>query len=377
MRKTREILRLRWHLGQSVRATSRSCGVAGSTILELESRAKAAGLSWPLADDLDDAALEALLYKREAAPPARELPDFASVHRELRRKGVTLELLWLEYKERGGPQAYSYSRFCELYGKWRGTLDVVMRQSHRAGEKLFVDWAGQALPLTNAQTGEVTEQPIFVAALGASNYTYAEAAQSQESACWLMAHVRAFEFLGGVTEVVVPDNLKTGVTKACFYEPSLNKAYVELAEHYGTTILPTRVAKPKDKPKVENAVQQVERWVLAPLRNHTFFSLAEMNAAIAERLAWLNDRPFSRLQGTRRSLYMELDRPALRPLPAKRFEPADWKVDVGVGIDHHIVFDKHYYSVPHELVGKRVDVRAGFLIVELFYSCPATPSLAH
>lgn len=366
MRKIREILRIRWHFGQSVRVASASCSVSVSTVVDTEARARAAGLCWPLPEGTDDAALEAQLYPTRPKLTEHAAPDFAAVHRELKRKGVTLELLWHEYKQDQGERAYSYSRFCELYAQWRGALDVVMRQTHRAGEKLFVDWAGHTLPLVNSGTGEITDMPVFVAALGASNFTYAEVCPDMKSRSWTLAHVRAFEFMGGVPEVLVPDNLKTGVTKPDFFEPSLHQAYVELASYYGTTILPARVAKPRDKSKVENAVQQVERWVLAPLRDQRFFSVSEMNAAMLERLTWLNDRPFSRLEGSRRSLFLELDRPALRPLPIKRMESAEWKVNVGVGIDHHIEFDHHFYSVPYELVRKRVDVRATLVALEVF-----------
>jgi len=367
MRRTREILRLRLGLGQSVRMAARSCHVSVSTVVDVEARALAAGIDWAAAVAMDEAELDARLYVKGPRPAEHDAPDYARIHREMKRKGVTLELLWLEYKQDRGERAYSYSRYCELYGQWRGSLDLVMRQSHRAGEKLFVDWAGHTLPITNPNTGEITEASVFVAALGASSFTYAEVFPDQTSRSWIMAHIRAFEFIGGVPEVLVPDNLKTGVIKADFFEPSLHQAYLELANYYGTTILPARVARPRDKSKVENAVQQVERWVLAPLRNHTFFSIAEANAAVAERLAWLNDRPLSRMDGTRRSLFVELDRPALRPLPAKRMESCEWKVDAGVGIDYHIQFEHHFYSVPYQLVQKRVDVRATLMTVEIFH----------
>lgn len=366
MRKTREILRIRWHLGQSVRVAATSCGVSVSTVVDTEARARAAGLAWPLPEGMDDdSVLEAGLYPRRPRLVEHAVPDFSAVHRELKRKGVTLELLWLEYKQTHGERAYSYSRLCELYADWRGTLDVVMRQTHRAGEKLFVDWAGQMLPLVNGETGEITDKPVFVAALGASNFTYVEVCPDQTSRSWVLAHVRAFEFLGGVPEVLVPDNLKTGVIKPDFFEPSLHQAYLELANYYGVVILPARVAKPRDKPKVENAVQQAERWVLAPLRDQKFFSVFEMNAAVMDRLTWLNDRPFSRLEGSRRSQFLEIDRPALHALPIKRMESSEWKVNVGVGIDHHVEFDHHFYSVPYELIRKRVDVRATLVTIEV------------
>jgi transposase len=366
MRKTREILRLRLGLGLPLRQVAQSCGCSSSTVSDCVGRAVVAGLGWPLPDELDDAALERKLYPGDSSERNKPLPDFKHVHRELRRKGVTLELLWQEYRALHA-EGYGYSRFCELYRDFVAGLDLVMRQFHRPGEKLFVDFAGMTLPIIDAASGEVHEAAIFVAALGASSLTYAEALHSQELRCWLQAHVNTFEFLGGVTRVTVPDNLKAGVTKPCFYDPDINRAYLDLAEHYGTVIIPARVRKPRDKAKVENAVQQVERWVLAPLRNQRFFGLSEANAAIRERLTWLNDRPLSKLESTRRALFLELDKPALLPLPSKRFELPIWKVNVGVNIDYHVEFDKHYYSVPYALVRKRVDMRATDTTVECFH----------
>jgi len=367
MRKTKEILRLRWGLGRSLRETGLSCGVGATTVHDVLARAKAAGLSWPLADDLDDAALEQRLYPPVVAARDRALPDFAAVYRELKRRGVTLELLWQEYRQGHPEDGYGYSRFCDLYRQWRGQLDLVMRQQHRAGEKLFVDYAGMTIDIIDPATGEVTALPVFVGALGASSFTYAEACEGQDSQSWIEAHVHAYEYIGGVAAITVPDNLKSGVTKPDFYEPELNPAYREMAEHYGTTIIPARARRPKDKAKAENAVQQVERWVLAPLRDHKFFSRAEVNRAMRERLEWLNDRRFSKLDGSRRSLWLELDRPALKPLPARRFERAEWKTKAGVNIDYHVEFDHHFYSVPYQLVGKRVDVRATATMVEIFH----------
>lgn len=366
MRKTREILRLRWADKRSLREVGLACGVGSTTVHDVLARAKAAGLTWPLADDLDDAALEAKLYAPPEAGRERPLPDFAAIYREMKRRGVTLELLWQEYRAEHPNDGYGYSRFCDLYREWRGQLDVVMRQEHRAGEKLFVDWAGMTMPIVDATTGEVKEHPVFVAALGASSFTYAEVFESQALRCWIAGHVHAFEYVGGVTAITVPDNPKTAVIGPDFYEPDLHATYAEMAQHYGTAVIPARVRRPRDKAKVENAVLQVERWVLAPLRDQTFFSIAEANRAIRERLDWLNDRPLSRLDGSRRSLWQEIDRPALRPLPARRFEIPEWKVNVGVNIDYHVEFDRHSYSVPHALRRHRVDVRATATIVEVF-----------
>jgi transposase len=241
------------------------------------------------------------------------------------------------------------------------------RQEHRAGEKLFVDFAGVTASIVDPKTGEITEHAVFVAALGASSFTYAEACNGQDLPSWVEAHIHTYEYIGGVTSITVPDNLKAGVTRPDLYEPEINRTYREMAEHYGTTIIPARVRRPRDKAKVENAVQQVERWVLAPLRNQTFFSLPEFNRAIGERLDWLNGRPFAKLDGCRRSLWIELDRPALKPLPQRRFQIPEWKVNVGVNIDYHFDFERHHYSVPYQLVGQRIDVRATTTIVEAFH----------
>lgn len=367
MRKTKEILRLRWDLGFSIRKTAASCGVGYATVHDTLARAKQAGLSWPLPEDLDEAALEARLYPAIKGRQRRAQPDFPKIYRALKRRGVTLELLWQEYREDHPEDGYGYSRFSELYRRWRGELDLVMRQEHRAGEKLFVDYAGVGIKIVDPTTGSATEAPVFVAALGASNFTYAEACEGQDSRSWIQAHIHAYEYIGGVSAVTVPDNLKAGVIKPDFYEPDINPAYREMATHYGTTVIPTRVRHPRDKAKVENAVQQVERWVLAPLREQKFFSCTEANRAIRERLEWLNNRPFSKLDGSRRSLWLELDRPALRPLPVRRFEIPKWKINVGVNIDYHLEFDAHYYSVPYQLVGKRVDVRAITTVIEVFH----------
>jgi transposase len=367
MRKTKEILRLRWDRGLSLRKIAASCGVGYTTVHDVLVRAKQAGLRWPLPEELDEAGLEARLYPAITGCPRRAQPDFPTIYRALKRRGVTLELLWQEYREGYPEDGYGYSRFCELYRQWRGQLDLVMRQEHRAGEKLFVDYAGVGIAITDPATGDVTEAPVFVAALGASSFTYAEACAGEDTDSWVQAHMHTYEYMGGVSAITVPDNLKAGVIKPDFYEPDLNPTYREMAAHYGTTIIPARVRRPRDKAKVENAAQQVERWVLAPLRQQTFFSRTEANRAIRDRLTWLNNRPFTQLPGSRRSLWLELDRPALQPLPPRRFEIPAWKTDVGVNIDYHVQFDRHCYSVPYQLVHKRVDVRATPLLIEIFH----------
>ncbi len=366
MRKVKEILRLHFELGLRVRQIARSLSVSHSTVSDLLGRAQAAGLTWPLPEGLDEAALEARLYTAPGGRPRNPAePDMEWIHRELRRKGVTLQLLWAEYRQ-AYPDGYQYSQFCERYRKWRGTLDIVMRQTHRAGEKMFVDYAGKTVPVVAPTTGEVREAQVFIAVLGASNYSYVEASWSQELGPWIEAHCRAFEFFGGVPEILVPDNLKGGVARACRYEPDINPTYQEMATHYGTAVIPARPKKPRDKAKVEVAVQIVERWILAVFRNRTFFSLDELNEAIRQELDRLNDKPFQKLEGSRRSLYQTVDRPALKPLPQERFELAEWK-KARVNIDYHVAVDGNYYSVPYQLVHREVDIRLTAWVVEVIH----------
>lgn len=367
MRKIRELLRLHRGEGLSRRQAAIAAGLPYATAADHLARAERAGLDWPLPDDLDDATLEARLFVPASARPPTELravPDWPTVHTELRRhKGVTLQLLWLEYRERH-PEGFGYSWFCQTYRVWAGRLDLVMRQQHRAGEKAFVDFAGQTLPIVDPDTGEVWQAELFVAVLGASSYTYAEAVASQALPHWIGAHVHAFEAFGGCPRILVPDNLKAGVTRAHRYEPELNPTYAELAAHYGCAVIPARPYKPRDKAKAESGVLQAERWVLAALRHRTFFSLAEANAAVAERVTWLNARPFKKLPGSRRTMFEELDRPALRPLPARPYEYAEWRT-AKVNIDYHVEVDRHWYSVPYQLVGEHCDIRLTASTVEV------------
>lgn len=367
MRFIREVLRLAFGVGLSLREIERSLSISHVTASGYVARAKEAGLSWPLPEQLDDAALARLLFPRPSPPTGpRPVPDWAYVHRELRRKGVTRILLWQEYKD-AHPDGYALSRFYKLYNWWADKIDLVMRQEHRAGEKLFVDFAGQTVPIVDEGTGEILfEAQIFVAVLGASNYTFAYATRTQTLADWIDAHMRAFVFIDGVPEIVVPDNTKTGITRACRYEPDINPTYHAMAAHYGTAVIPARVRAPRDKAKVEKGVQLVERWILAALRNHTFHSLAELNTQIRVLLEKFNNRPFQKLPGTRRSLYETLDRPALQPLPATPFSFAEWR-HATVGIDYHIDVEGHYYSVPYTLVRKRVEARYTATVVEIFF----------
>ncbi len=286
MRKIREVLRLTWEAGLTARQIAGSLQLARSTVGECLRRFHESGLSWPLPAELGDADLERRLFPPPVRAPGRNrpVPDWAVVHQELKRKGVTLALLWQEYKL-AHPDGFQYSRFCDQYRAWAGTLDVVMRQTHRFGETLFVDYAGQTAAVIDRTTGEIRPAQVFVAVLGASNYTYAEATWTQQLPDWIGAHVRAFAFFGGVPEVIVPDNLKSGVTHAHRYEPDLNPTYADLAAHYGVAVLPARVRKPRDKAKVEVGVQVVERWILAALRHRQCFSLAELNQAMRDLLA--------------------------------------------------------------------------------------------
>ena len=367
MRQITEVLRLAAQ-GLSYRQIGQSLNVSPSTVQGYVKRAQRVGLSWPLPDDLDGFALEERLFTRseEELQPGRPEPDWLEVHRQRKRaKHVTLQLLWLEYKE-ANPEGLSYTQFCVHYRRWRDRQDLVMRFEYVAGERMFVDFCGDTLGITDPETGQIWRAPVFACALGASGYLYVEATGSQELACWLGAHVNALNSYGGSVRAVVPDNLKSGVTKACWYDPELNPGYLELAQHFGMAVLPARPYRPRDKAAIEAAVQVTEHWILAPLRNRQFFSLAEANAAIAEQLAMVNDRPFRGQPTSRRALFDELERAALQPLPSRPFELAEWKSGK-VNIDYHVEFDTRYYSVPHQLVHEPVDVRATAQVVEILH----------
>jgi transposase len=367
MRKIKEVLRLHFELGLGMRQVGRSLHLPHSTVRDYLERASHAGLGWPLPENLSDSQLEQRLFPPipSLPTPDRPLPAWAEIHRELKRKGMTLTLLWEEYRNQH-PDGYQYSRFCDLYREWCGKLATSMRQIHKAGEKMFVDYAGHTLPIVDRSTGEIRAAQIFVAVLGASSYTFAEATWSQALADWIGSHTRALSFFGGVPQIIVPDNLKSGVNKPCRFDPDINSTYSDLAQHYGTAIIPARVRKPKDKAKAEVAVQIVERWILARLRNRTFFSLAEANAAIAGLLEDLNHRPFKKLPGSRLEAFEALDQPALRPLPEAPYEFAEWKT-ARVNIDYHIEVLGHYYSVPYQLLKQQVTVRLSATTIECFH----------
>jgi len=369
MRKTKEVLRLKFELGLGLRQIARSCSLGFATVHDYLQRAHAAGIGWPLPEGWDEEKLEAELFaasRTRTADPEKAAPDFAALHAQKQQhRHLTLQLLWEEYRQ-ANPEGYGYSRFCELYQRWRGRLDVVLRQEHRAGEKMFVDWAGTTIPIHDPQGGPPQAGHLFVAVLGASSYTYAEATSDEQLANWIAAHVRALEFFNGVPALIVPDNTKTGVIKACRYDPDLNPTYQEMALHYGAGVVPARPYKPRDKAKVESGVQVVERWIVAALRNHKFFALTEVNTEIQHLLKRLNDRPFRKRQGSRASLFAALDQPALKPLPIERFDMSQWS-RAKVNIDYHIAFDANFYSVPYNLVHQVVEVRSTPTTVEILH----------
>ena len=367
MRQVREALRLHFEQHRSQREIALSLGLSQSTTHAYLRRFAASGLAWPLPPELDDAALDARLFRRTALPQHHERPrpEWATVHQELKRKGVTLQLLWHEYKQ-ACPDGYQYTQFCRHYHAWAATVDPVLRQVYVAGERAFVDYAGPTMPIVDPRTGEVRDAQIFVGALGASHLLYVEATWTQTLDDWIGAHVRMLEYFGGVPVLIIPDNASALVRKPCYYEPELHPTYQDFAAHYATTVLPTRVAHPRDKAKAETGVQIVEREVLAPLRHEVFHSMAELQHAIAFARERINDRPFQKLPTTRRALFDATDRPALRPLPPTRYELAEWTT-AKANIDYHIAVEKNLYSVPYSLIGERVTVRLTATMVEVLH----------
>jgi transposase len=371
MRKIREILRLK-DAGRSQRQIAGSVSVAIGTICGCLKRAREVGLTWEQAQSMSDTELEAVMYRNKGRRhiTVRAPIDYAHVHEELHKTGVTLQLLWSEYQEGVAARddetkPYQYSQFCELYGAWRARLKPSMRRVHRAGEKAFIDYSGKRPRIVDSQSGELQEVELFVMVLGASNYTYAEATRSQSLPDFVGSTIRAFEFFGAVPEVIVPDQLRSAVKGPDRYEPDINPTYLEMAQHYGVSVIPARPRRPKDKAKVENGVLVVQRWILARLRHRTFFSLSELNEAIKELLHVLNTRPFQKLEGCRLSAFEKLDRPAMRPLPPVRYELSDRR-KARVNIDYHVSYDSRHYSVPYQLVHEEVEVRATAALIEVF-----------
>ncbi len=366
MSKIREALRLKFDCGLSNRNIAACLKLGSSSVSELLSRFKQSPFTWPLSDDISDQQLTSVLYSPKGAESHRAMPDFAACFLDLKRKGMTKMLLWQEYYEQHREQAYAYTQFCEYYNRWLKKQKRSMRQTHLAGDKLFIDYCGPTIPVVNPDTGERRQAQVFVATLGASGYTYVEAFPSQKKSDWLEAHANAFEHFGGVPALLVPDNLRSAVTKADRYEPQINDSYQRLAAHYQTAILPARPYKPKDKAKAENAVLLVERWIMMRLRHQTFYTFRELNLRIRELMNEMNQRIMKQVGVSRKALFESLDRPALRLLPAYRFEYTETK-QAKVGPDYHIEYQKHYYSVPHQLVGQHVLLEAGTRLVSIYF----------
>lgn len=367
MAQIREILRLKWQLGKSHRDAAKSLGISAGAVGGTVSRAKHAKLCWEEVQELSDEELQIRLYgSPRSRGGERPMPDLAKIDIELRRVGVTLELLHMEYLQEH-PDGYQYSWFCQLHREWRKSRALTMRQPHKAGAKMFVDYSGKKPRIIDRKTGESEPVELFVAVLGASNKTYAEATKTQSIPDWISSHIHALEYYGGAPGAVVPDQLKSGVTQPCRYEPGIQRTYQEMAKHYDTAVIPARPAKPRDKAKVEGAVLIAQRWILARIRNEQFFSLEELNVRIWELLEEFNQRPMRGYGGiTRQQLFDDIERDALKPLPAERFVYAEWKT-ARVNMDYHVTVDKHHYSVPYHLARESVEVRMSAMTIEVFY----------
>lgn len=368
MRKARELLRLLFSLGLSNRQAAKLVKVSHNTAGRFRALVDAQQLDWVALEAMSDQALQAFLYPKRCKTTSPQLePNWPHVHQEMQRKGVTLMLLWHEYRA-SLPEGYSYQAFTEYYRLYRRRLGLVMRQTHKAGERLYVDYSGLTVPIVDAKTGNVYKAEIFIGVMGLSNFTYAEATLTQSLPDWIASHVRMFAFLGAVPELVVPDNLRSAVNKACQYDPVINPTYHELALHYNVAIIPARKRRPKDKAKVELGVRLVQRWILARLRNQVFYSLTTLNAAIHELLIDLNTRPFKKQDGCRQSVYQTMDLSAMRPLPEHHFELAEWRTALRVGLDYHAVVDHHAYSLPYHLAHEKVEARLTATVIEFFYN---------
>jgi transposase len=368
MRKIKEVLRLRFELQLGQREIARACSISQGAVHNYLKKAAAAGIGWPPPEDWDEKRIEKTLFgdRHPIERRQRTLPDFPALHEQFQQhRHLTLQLAWEEYRQ-VHLDGYGYSRFCELYGRWLQKQDVVLRQNHTPGEKGFVDWAGRTIPIQDPRTGEIRGAALFLMVLGASNYTYAEATLDQQMAAWLGCHLHAFKYFGGVPRLLVPDNTRTGVSRACRYDPDLNPTYQEMAIHYGVGVVPARPYRARDKAKVESGVLVAERWIIAALRHRTFFRLEDLNQAIWELLEKLNHRHFKKRDGSRASVFENVERAALLPLPAEPFDMSQWS-KARVNIDYHIAFDHNFYSVPYHLVQERVEVRSTPTTVEIFH----------
>lgn len=364
MRRIQDMLRLRYEEGLSIRKIGQSLSVSHSTVLELVRRFEASEWSWPPPDEVDEAMLEQVLYPPAVRNEAKDPIELAWVHAELRRKNVTLTLLWEEYAQTHS-KPYGYSRFCEIYREWAAERDVTAPQHHKAGEKVFIDFAGPTVPIIDSSTGEVHDAQIFVAVLGASSYAYVEACRSQDVPSLIQAVCNALQFFGGAPAIIVPDNLKSAVTKPSRYEPEIQSSFQQMAQHYRLAVLPARPRHPRDKPKVEKGVQDVEHQMLARIRNRDFFSIYELNQILWELLETFNSKPFQKMEGSRRSLFESVDKPMLRPLPQERFVLSKWTV-AKLHPNCHVQVDRNFYSAPYQLVGKQLDIRVTNRMVDIF-----------
>lgn len=370
MTKYREILRL-YSLGISQRDIAASCSCSRKTIIKVLKRARELNIFWPLSAENTDGELDKLFFPKSEVTSIRRNPDLEHIHREMAKSGVSLKLLWSEYIEECRMKhelPLMYSQFCYHYQKFAETKRASMHIPRRPGEQVEVDWAGQTASIVDRDTGEIVPAYVFVAALSYSQYAYVEAFLSQDLESWISAHISMYRFYGGVTRILIPDNLKTGVQKASWYghDPVINKTYHELAEHYDTAVIPARVRRPKDKPNTERTVGIISTWIIAALRNQKFFSLSELNRAIKEKLQAFNSKPFQKKAGSRLSVFLEEEKAMLLPLPANPYELAQWK-KATVGFNYHISVERNFYSCPHEYIKHEVDVRITRNTIEVFF----------
>jgi transposase len=362
MLKAREILRLRHELKLSLREIGQACNCGKSTVSEVLGRAEKAGITWPIV--LSDKQLMSMLYppvENKTSPPE---PDIEYIFCEMKKKSVTLMLLWEEYKEKH-PDGIMYTQFCERYRNFKKNNKISMHKEHKAGGEVEVDWAGDTMSYVEPQTGKIRSAYIFVAVLPASSYPFAYAYGDMKTSNWIDAHVRAYEYFGGVPKVTIPDNTKTAVINADRVDPVLNKSYSEMAKHYRTTLIPARAGRPKDKAADENMVGNVSRRIIAALRNRQFFSLYEINQAISEELMKLINRPFQKLEGNRLSAFEKIDKPFLQPLPTTKYEYSEWK-ETKVQFNYHVDFDGFFYSVHYSHINSKCSVRATSKTIEIY-----------